>query len=41
MLDAAFLSHVLLWFIGAMSVVGVVTMTGALILMGRTGYRKD
>ncbi|WP_300265647.1 hypothetical protein [Microbacterium sp.] len=41
MLDGAFLSHVLFWLIGAMSVGAVALMTGALFAMGRTGYRKD
>ena len=41
MLDAAFLSHAILWLIGAMSVCAVVTTVGALFSMGRTSYRKD
>ena len=41
MLDAAFLSHALLWLIGAMAVVGGVTCIGAMFTMGRSGYRKD
>lgn len=41
MLDAADMSHVLLWLIGAMSVVGTITCAGAMILMARSGYRKD
>jgi hypothetical protein len=41
MLDGAFLSHVLLWVIGAMSVCAAVTTFAALFSMGRSGYRKD
>lgn len=41
MLDGAFLSHVLLWLIGAMTVCAVVGSFGALFAMGRSGYRKD
>ncbi|GAA5150393.1 hypothetical protein GCM10025768_15190 [Microbacterium pseudoresistens] len=41
MLDAAFLSHVLFWFIGAMTLAGSVLTVGALCVMGRSGYRKD
>lgn len=41
MLDGAFLSHALLWLIGAMSVCAVVGSFGALFAMGRSGYRKD
>jgi hypothetical protein len=41
MLDGAFLSHVILWVIGAMSVCAVVGSFAALFSMGRSGYRKD
>ncbi|GAA2949359.1 MULTISPECIES: hypothetical protein [Microbacterium] len=41
MLDGAFLSHVLLWLIGAMSVCAVVGSFAALFSLGRSGYRKD
>lgn len=41
MLDAAFLSHVLLWLIGAMTVGAAIASFGALFAMGRSGYRKD
>jgi hypothetical protein len=41
MLDAAFLSHVTLWIIGALAVGGVVSCSAALISMGRSGYRED
>lgn len=41
MIDAAFLSHVFLWLIGAMTVVSVVVTCGAMYAMGRSGYRKD
>lgn len=41
MLDAAFLSHVILWIIGAIAVCGVVSSFAAMFFMGRSGYRKD
>ncbi|WP_435746158.1 hypothetical protein [Microbacterium sp. PMB16] len=41
MLDGAFLSHVLLWVIGAMTVCAIVGSFAALFSMGRSGYRKD
>ncbi|MDQ0728939.1 hypothetical protein [Microbacterium sp. W4I20] len=41
MLDGAFLSHALLWLIGAMSVCAVGGAFAALFSMGRSGYRKD
>ncbi|WP_298037873.1 hypothetical protein [uncultured Microbacterium sp.] len=41
MLDAAFMSHALLWLIGAMSVCATVVSIGAMYAMGRTAYRKD
>lgn len=41
MLDGAFLSHVLLWLIGAMTVCAAVASFGALFSMGRSGNRKD
>ncbi|WP_263294326.1 MULTISPECIES: hypothetical protein [unclassified Microbacterium] len=41
MLDGAFLSHALLWLIGAMTVCAVVGSFAALFSMGRSGYRKD
>ncbi|MFD5215937.1 hypothetical protein [Microbacterium sp. NPDC058345] len=41
MLDGAFLSHVVLWVVGAIAVCGVVSSFAALFAMGRTGYRKD
>ena len=41
MLDAAFLSHVLLWLIGAMSVCAAVATGAALFSLGRSSYRKD
>ena len=39
MLDGAFLSHVLFWLIGSMTVCAVVLSVGALFSMGRS--RKD
>lgn len=41
MLDAAFISHALLWLIGAMTVGAAVAMLGAFFAMGRSSYRKD
>ncbi|MFJ2370548.1 hypothetical protein [Microbacterium sp. NPDC087665] len=41
MLDGAFLSHVLLWVIGAMTVCAAIGSFAALFSMGRSGYRKD
>jgi hypothetical protein len=41
MLDGAFLSHVILWLIGAMALCASVVTIGALFSMGRTSYRKD
>jgi len=41
MLDGAFLSHAILWLIGAMTLCATVFSVGALFSMGRSGYRKD
>jgi hypothetical protein len=41
MLDGAFLSHVIFWLIGAMTLGAAVATFGALFSMGRSGYRKD
>ncbi|WP_262927706.1 hypothetical protein [Microbacterium sp. NIBRBAC000506063] len=41
MLDAAALSHVVLWVISGMVLCTTVVVTGALVSMGRGGYRKD
>ncbi|MEJ1091346.1 hypothetical protein [Microbacterium istanbulense] len=41
MIDGAFLSHAILWLIGAMAVCGVITSFGAMFAMGRSSYRKD
>lgn len=41
MLDAAFLSHVVLWVIGAIAVCGVVSSFVAMFAMGRSAYRED
>ena len=41
MLDSAFLSHVVLWVIGARAVCGVVSSFAAMFAMGRSGYRQD
>ncbi len=40
MIDGAFLSHVILWSIGVLAVVGAVLTAGAFWSMGRSGYRK-
>lgn len=40
-MDYGWFSHVLLWTIGAMSLVAVVATAGALWSLGRSGYRKD
>lgn len=41
MLDAAFLSHVVFWVIGAIIVCGTVSSLAAMYAMGRAGNRKD
>lgn len=41
MLDAAFLSHAILWFIGGMAVLGAVSSLGAMFYLGRATNRKD
>ncbi|WP_264674903.1 hypothetical protein [Microbacterium sp. YJN-G] len=41
MIDAAFLSHVTFWVIGAIAVCGVVSSFAAMFAMGRSSYRKD
>lgn len=40
-MDDAFLSHVVLWVIGALTALGIVGGIGAMFSMGRQGYRKD
>ena len=40
-MDYGFLSHALLWLIGAMAALGAVLTIGAFWSMGRAGYRKD
>lgn len=40
-MDAAFFSHIIAWFLAAMFTVGGVLCLGALVSMGRSGYRKD
>lgn len=39
-MEYGFLSHLLLWLIGAMAAVGAVLTVGAFWSMGRAGYRK-
>ncbi|WP_309065770.1 hypothetical protein [Microbacterium sp.] len=41
MFDGAFLSHVILLVIGAISACGIVSAFAAMFAMGRSGYRKD
>ncbi len=41
MLDGIFLTEVLTWVIGAMVVCTSVLTVGALMAMGRSGYRKE
>ncbi len=41
MIDGVLLSHVLLWSIGALTVIGAVMTAGAFWSMGRSGFRKD
>ena len=40
-MDYGFLSHALLWLIGAMAAVGAVLTIGAFWSLGRSAYRKD
>ena len=40
-MDYGFLSHALLWLIGAMAALGALLTAGALWSMGRANYRKD
>lgn len=40
-MDAAALSDVVLWVIGGMVLCTTLVVTGALLAMGRSGYRKD
>lgn len=40
-IDGAFLSHAILWLIGAMTVCAGVFSVGAMVMLGRSGYRKD
>ena len=39
--DAAFLSHAILWLVGAMTLCAAIGSVGAMIMLGRSGYRKD
>lgn len=39
MIDAAFMSHVIFWFLGAMGLGGIIGLAGAMFAMGR--HRKD
>lgn len=41
MLDPAFFSHVILWAIGGLALLGLVGTVGAFWSMGRAGYRED
>jgi hypothetical protein len=40
-MDHGWMSHALMWIIGAMSLVATVGAVGALLTLGRSGYRKD
>ena len=40
-MDAALVSHVIYWFIGALSVVTAVGAVVAMVSMGRSSYRRD
>jgi hypothetical protein len=40
-MDYGFLSHALLWLIGAMAAVGALLTIGAFWSLGRSAYRKD
>lgn len=40
-MEYGFISHALLWLIGGMSVVAVITSFAALFSLGRQAYRKD
>ena len=40
-MDYGWMSHVLLWLVGLMSVVATVGAIGALFSLGRSGYHKD
>ncbi|WP_263405870.1 hypothetical protein [Microbacterium radiodurans] len=40
-MEYGWLSHVLLWVIGAMTLGSIVSVTLALYSMGRQGYRKS
>ncbi len=40
-MDYGFLSHALLWLIGALAAVGAILTVGVFWSMGRASYRKD
>ena len=40
-MEYGFASHVLLWLIGAMAVLGLVLTTLGFWVLGRSAYRKD
>lgn len=40
-MDYGWMSHAFLWLIGLMSIVATVGAVGALLAMGRSGYKKD
>lgn len=40
-MDGGFVTHLFVWLIGAMALCTTVCVTGALVAMTRTGYRKD
>lgn len=39
--SAHFFSHLMLWIVGAVTTVGVLGAVGAVLSMGRQGYRED
>jgi hypothetical protein len=40
-MDYGWMSHALLWLVGAMALVGTIGALGAMWSLGRSGYRKD
>jgi hypothetical protein len=41
MFDAASVSHLVLWAVGGIALLGAIGTVGAFFSMGRSGYRKD
>lgn len=40
-MEYGLMSHILLWVIGAMTLVAAVSVVGAVFSLGRDAYRKD